>query len=1092
MHAESSTRWLRLLTILIPVLALTGCGEGDGQARILGTAATPVPPAPAGQSCDFLNFEDFCPPALESIVEFEGGPISIVGNPQVDTDNDSATVGQMQKFAADSGATFGGSTMNLNTPFTVIAGSSFTMKVWSSRPVRILFQPEPAGPGSGVEETHGGTGWEVLTFNFGSLAGTVSGITLIFDNGVLGSAGTDPGNWTFYFDDITLVPPGGATGSSPIDPDVALYLTDGDPDLVAGDDYAERTPFGSGSVIDAFYAEDGTYSPVLSVFSGTGYGANIGQVGYIGFPAGFAGAYETLNFKVKGMPNFVIFVKLFDGVDTLRINLTSSAFSEELADGWYQVSIPVSSFVGVDVATGLVFESDNSASMQFTFLLTDIGFSGTGTGGPVVADPGTIPDDVIYASAPGEAVDLVFGVDYTGFEPFTSGTTFDNNVTSDADFSPAFGVTTGDGYGAQIGQFAIVGFDAGFAAGYATLDFKVKGMNENLIRVKLLNDPNPDYVDIVLTSSSFATALGNEWYQVSVPITAFAGDVATATGLLFETGGTPPAVAYTFLLTDFGFSGTAGGDGGAGIIPDDVIYASAPGETVDLVFGVDYTGFEPFTSGTTFDNNVTTDADFNPAFGVTTGDGYGAQIGQFAIVGFDAGFAAGYATLDFKIKGMNEDLIRVKLLNDPNPDYLDIVLTSSGFSTALGNGWYQVSVPITAFAGDVATAAGLLFETGGTPPAVAYTFLLTDFGFSGTAGGSGGGDIAVNGGFETGDFSGWDLFPGGGLQSIVTDNPSAGTYAANLNVPVRTQTDPGVDNFIKNANLEAGNLTAGATVTVTFDMRGSLSGAGGVVFVELFSELSGGGASKSEILGGGPIFPDAAWTPYSFTTTLGPDVSGGVTLQLKTSCGPVEGCGVDAYFDNVSIVIGGTGGGDTGGTGSCGGAGELAINCGFETGAFNDGTENASWQQFPGGGTQTIITDNPSSGTYAANLIVPVRSQTDPAVDNLIKNANLGAGTISSNASITVSFDMRGSLSGAGGVVFAELFSELSGGGTSKSELLSGGALAPNAAWTNYSYTTTLGADVSGGVTLQLKTSCGPVEGCGVDAYFDNVSIVLN
>ena len=208
MHAESSTRQWRILTVFISILALTGCGEGDGQARILGTAATPVPPAPPGQSCESINFEAGCPP-LASITEFEGGPISIIANPQVDANNDSATVGQMQKFAADSGATFGGSTMGLSTPFTVAAGSSFTMKVWSPRPVRVLFQPEPAGPGSGVEVTHGGTGWEVLTFDFGSFAATVSGITLIFDNGILGNAGNDPFNWTFYFDDITLVPPGG-------------------------------------------------------------------------------------------------------------------------------------------------------------------------------------------------------------------------------------------------------------------------------------------------------------------------------------------------------------------------------------------------------------------------------------------------------------------------------------------------------------------------------------------------------------------------------------------------------------------------------------------------------------------------------------------------------------------------------------------------------------------------------------------------------------------------------------------------------------------------------------------------------------------
>jgi len=168
---------------------------------------------------------------------------------------------------------------------------------------------------------------------------------------------------------------------------------------------------------------------------------------------------------------------------------------------------------------------------------------------------------------------------------------------------------------------------------------------------------------------------------------------------------------------------------------------------------------------------------------------------------------------------------------------------------------------------------------------------------------------------------------------------------------------------------------------------------------------------------------------------------------------------------------------------------DVAVNGGFETGTFNDGTPNASWQQFPNGGTQTITNVNPSSGTYAANLNVPVRSQTDPAVDNLIKNANLAAGLLTPGADVTVTWDMRGSLVGAGGVVFVELFSELTGGGTSKAELFTNGPIFPVDAWTPYSWTTTLGPDVSGGVTLQLKTSCGPVEGCGVDAYFDNVTI---
>ncbi len=178
----------------------------------------------------------------------------------------------------------------------------------------------------------------------------------------------------------------------------------------------------------------------------------------------------------------------------------------------------------------------------------------------------------------------------------------------------------------------------------------------------------------------------------------------------------------------------------------------------------------------------------------------------------------------------------------------------------------------------------------------------------GPIGGSGsgaGGNIAINGGFETGDFTGWTQFPQTGTQTIVTTNPSEGTYALNLGIPARMPGDPGVDNVIKNANLQAGSLTPNAPITVTWDMRGSLVGAGGVVFVELFSEFSGGGAT-GEIYTGGPISPDAdpnVWTSYTWNTNLGGDVGGGVSLQLKVGCGGVEGCGADIFFDNVTITI---------------------------------------------------------------------------------------------------------------------------------------------------------------------------------------------
>ena len=159
-------------------------------------------------------------------------------------------------------------------------------------------------------------------------------------------------------------------------------------------------------------------------------------------------------------------------------------------------------------------------------------------------------------------------------------------------------------------------------------------------------------------------------------------------------------------------------------------------------------------------------------------------------------------------------------------------------------------------------------------------------------------DVAVNGDFETGDFTGWELFPGSlgpAGQTIVAGNPGS---AARL-----VETAPAA-NIIKQANLLPGEWTAGQQIDIQFDIRG-IAGAGGVLFAEIFTELSGGGTSKSEILGGGPLFPNGdpnVWTTYNFSSTVGPDSSGGMTLQFNAACAPVEGCIADYSIDNVIIT----------------------------------------------------------------------------------------------------------------------------------------------------------------------------------------------
>jgi len=161
-------------------------------------------------------------------------------------------------------------------------------------------------------------------------------------------------------------------------------------------------------------------------------------------------------------------------------------------------------------------------------------------------------------------------------------------------------------------------------------------------------------------------------------------------------------------------------------------------------------------------------------------------------------------------------------------------------------------------------------------------------------------DLAINGGFETGDFTGWTQFPTGpGQQTVTNVNPSSGTFAGAIANDVDFS-----NSLIKQANLAAGQLTPGQTVTVSFDARGSYAVPGGVAFAELFSELDGGGTSKAEILGGGPLAINGdpnVWTSFNFVTTLGPDVSGGVTLQLGATNGP--GNPTNMWYDNVSVVV---------------------------------------------------------------------------------------------------------------------------------------------------------------------------------------------
>ncbi|MDH3430210.1 MAG: family 16 glycosylhydrolase [Gammaproteobacteria bacterium] len=234
-------------------------------------------------------------------------------------------------------------------------------------------------------------------------------------------------------------------------------------------------------------------------------------------------------------------------------------------------------------------------------------------------------------------------------------------------------------------------------------------------------------------------------------------------------------------------------------------------------------------------------------------------------------------------------------------------------------GWEELCFDFTAdTAGAASNAITFIFDLGVNGDAAGdpdnWTFYFDDIRQTTSCAGGGGGTF-VNGNFETGDFTGWTLtrIPND-RGSITLDSSGRGGRAGTVARLVAAGDAAGTnDVLISQVALAAGTVAPGDSIDVSFDLYGSLTGAGGVVFVEvIFLNAAGEDLGGRNFVGPpDPYFPSETWTTHSGTVTAGTavdgsqwDVSGGVTLQLKAACGAiVGGCGVDASFDNVTFTI---------------------------------------------------------------------------------------------------------------------------------------------------------------------------------------------
>lgn len=156
-------------------------------------------------------------------------------------------------------------------------------------------------------------------------------------------------------------------------------------------------------------------------------------------------------------------------------------------------------------------------------------------------------------------------------------------------------------------------------------------------------------------------------------------------------------------------------------------------------------------------------------------------------------------------------------------------------------------------------------------------------------------ELTVNGGFETGDTSDWESFPTANSTFNITSDANSGSWAAEV-----FNNDPASAAIVKQANIGIGTVSPGDLIEISFAAKGE-GAVGGVAFAEFFSELDGGGTSSSEILSGGPLALTSDYQTFNFSTVAGPDVSGGVTLQLVATTGGAQGSVSVLFIDDVSV-----------------------------------------------------------------------------------------------------------------------------------------------------------------------------------------------
>jgi hypothetical protein len=415
-----------------------------------------------------------------------------------------------------------------------------------------------------------------------------------------------------------------------------------------------------------------------------------------------------------------------DGAVSFESATYSSARNTSLGDGWYGISTPMDAFgdTSSDDAFALIGYETSS------FYVTDVNFTGAGT----LTDDAN-GDGAVYLYGTTVAEDLAPTISDLWWTNGGTGVTPDYAL---AGYGNVIETIPGYGWGADpAGAPVFSGLTAPFTADYDTINFKVKADGYTGISIKfpvanveVRNAfPMPSSInvaDIGAASSTVSVDISNGTGTISVDVTLDAdgegsaafniGPTDDATDTIATSTGSALTATYADSnANDQTATATIKGLLNADDDGDGSVYIGKVSRTlaVDFDYGTDYASISEWGSGAAISDPADAEHgwDWVPdpgamgsllgtVYGITPGGGWGRDAGAIAFTGFAPGTFSEFTTANFKFNsGGVYDSVTFKFSN-ANANYDDDMENTymlADYATALGNDWYEVSVPMSDF-----------------------------------------------------------------------------------------------------------------------------------------------------------------------------------------------------------------------------------------------------------------------------------------------------------------------------------------------------------------------------------------------------------